>query len=113
MNAALVTSLCVGGCQKTGGLSVDQNIENKAANVQLNQDWVEGTELFFLLLPQKIVMAEKNPPDGFYVKGLVNNKNLNLQARFSASARWQLPGAMVGLSSTLKNFILWNPTKKL
>ena len=43
-------------------------------NAQLNQDWVEGTELFFLLLPQKLVLAEKNPPEGFYIKGLVNNK---------------------------------------
>lgn len=53
---------------------MDRNLENKAVNVQLNPDWVEGTELFFLLLPQKIVVAEKNPPDGFYVKGLVSNR---------------------------------------
>ena len=53
---------------------MEQNVENRAVNTQLNQDWVDGTDLFFLLLPQKIVIAEKNPPEGFYVKGLVNNK---------------------------------------
>jgi hypothetical protein len=51
--------------------------ENKAMNVQLHQDskdWAEGTELFFLLLTQELVLAEKTPPTGFYVKGTFQNK---------------------------------------
>jgi hypothetical protein len=68
MRAALLVSLCFTGCPR------GHNVGNKAVSTHINQDWVEGTELFFLLLPQKLVVAEKSPPEGFYIKGLLNNK---------------------------------------
>lgn len=43
-------------------------------NLQQNQDWQEGAEVFFVLLANKIVPAEKTPPHGFYVKGIIENR---------------------------------------
>lgn len=49
-------------------------VESTAVNSQLNQEWQEGSEVFFLLLPNKIIPLEKNPPTGFYVKGIIENR---------------------------------------
>jgi len=34
----------------------------------------EGTDLFFVLSSQELLLAEKTPPNDFYIKGVVQNK---------------------------------------
>jgi len=37
------------------------------------QPWQDGAEVFFILADQSIVPVQKHPPQGFYVKGIIQS----------------------------------------
>jgi hypothetical protein len=77
----LAAALALCSCQRATSTSSQLHGENKAVNMQVYQDITEGTEVFFILLNQKIVPLEKNPPDSFYVKGTITSKKFKPQSQ--------------------------------
>jgi hypothetical protein len=39
-----------------------------------DQEWPNGSEVFFLLHNQKIIEAQKYPPEGFYIRGIIDER---------------------------------------
>lgn len=38
------------------------------------QEWQNGSEVFFILNNQQLIEAQKYPPDGFYIKGIIEEQ---------------------------------------
>jgi hypothetical protein len=63
-------SLLFLGCQKP--MNQTQNHQEKVMQTT-QQEWQEGSEVFFILRNQNIVPVKKAPPDCFYVKGIIED----------------------------------------
>jgi len=41
--------------------------------METEQQWHDGAEAIFILANQAVIQTQKHPPDGFYVKGVLEN----------------------------------------
>lgn len=60
------------GCQRNH--DEQDGLTHKEKNNMHNQEqqvWQDGTEVFFILRNQQIIQAQKQVPESFYIKGLI------------------------------------------
>jgi hypothetical protein len=62
------------GCQKNPETNISHNhIEAKIMQDKSPNPWQDGTEVVFILANQKLIESPRIAPEGFYVRGIMEN----------------------------------------
>ena len=77
-----------------------------------DEQWQDGNEVFYLLHNQKLIQAQKHPPEGFYIKGIIEESRFVPQTEVLGMGELAKSGRYGWLELNTREFFAMESEKK-